>query len=77
MITPGDQATFGKINDILLEHVHSADLRRLDSTAENLHATYLIQFPDDKALATLMDTLRSNLSTCEFSFVEQDNTLGG
>lgn len=23
VITPGDQATFGKINDILLEHVHS------------------------------------------------------
>lgn len=77
VITPGDQATFGKINDILLEHVRSADLRRLDSTEDNLHATYLIQFPDDKSLAALMDTLRSNLSSCEFSFIEQDNTLGG
>jgi hypothetical protein len=74
---PGGESTFGKINETLLKHVRAANLRRLDSTVDNLQATYLIQLPDDEALATLMDNLRANLPACEFSFVEQDNTLGG
>lgn len=77
MIVPGDESTFARINETLLSHVKSADLRRLDSTNDNLQATYLIQLQDDRVLATLMDSLRTNLPGCEFSFVEQDNTLGG
>jgi hypothetical protein len=77
MIVPGDESTFARINETLLSHVKSADLRRLDSTNDNLQATYLIQLRDDQVLATLMDSLRTNLPGCEFSFVEQDNTLGG
>jgi hypothetical protein len=57
--------------------VNSVDLRRLDNTADNLRATYLLQLPSSEALVTLMDSLRANLPACEFSFVEQDNTLGG
>lgn len=77
LVAPGDEATFSNINETLLELVNSADLRRLDSSPDSLQATYLIQLSDDQALATLMDRLRANMPSCEISFVEQDNTLGG
>jgi hypothetical protein len=77
VVAPSDNATFVQINELLLKEVKSADLRRLDNTADNLRATYLLQLPNSQALVTLMDSLRANLPACEFSFVEQDNTLGG
>jgi hypothetical protein len=77
VVAPSDSATFVRINELLLEEVNSVDLRRLDNTVDNLRATYLLQLPSSEALVTLMDTLRANLPACEFSFVEQDNTLGG
>ncbi|MGD9030690.1 MAG: DUF4956 domain-containing protein [Anaerolineae bacterium] len=77
VVAPSDSATFVRINELLLEEVNSIDLRRLDNTVDNLRATYLLQLPSSEALVTLMDTLRANLPACEFSFVEQDNTLGG
>ena len=76
VVAPDGKATFSRINALLLEHVESADLRRLDNASERLQATYLIRFPDDQALVDLMDNLRADLPSCEFSFVEQDNTLG-
>ena len=77
IVVPEGASAFAEINETLLKEVQTADLRRLDSTAESLQATYLIQVPDDQALAALMDKLRTKMPTCEFSFVEQDNTLGG
>ena len=77
VVTPGSEATFVKINDLLRKHVKTADLRRLDSMTSSQQVTYLVQFDDDQALATLMDDLHTNLPGCEFSFVEQDNTLSG
>jgi uncharacterized membrane protein YhiD involved in acid resistance len=68
---------FGRINAILTEHVETADLRRLDRSTNGLQATYLVQCPDDQTLSNLMDSLRRGLPDSEFSFVEQDNTLGG
>lgn len=75
--TQDTQQTFAKINRILLSHVQAADLRRLDNTADALQATYLIKAPTDTTLAALMDDLRAQIPDGEFSFVEQDNTLGG
>ena len=68
---------FGQINEVLEEHVERADLRRLDRNDGGLQATYLIKAEDGRALAQLMDSLRSELPGCELSFVEQDTTLGG
>lgn len=75
--TQDTEQTFSKINSILLAHVQTADLRRLDNTADALQATYLIKAPTDTILAALMDDLRVQIPDGEFSFVEQDNTLGG
>ena len=77
IVSPEGDASIGRINDLLLQNVESADLRRVDNTPDNLQATYLVRFGDDQALVTLMDNLRAGLPGCEFSFVEQDNTLGG
>ena len=72
-----DTVSFAGINDVLLKHVEAADLRRLDHSATALHATYLIQCPDDTVLTALLDDLRQTFPDSEISFVEQDNTLGG
>ncbi|MDJ0755776.1 MAG: DUF4956 domain-containing protein [Ardenticatenaceae bacterium] len=77
-IQTADQETgFAQINEVLKEHVTTADLRRLDHTIDSLHATYLINCPDDQTLTALMDALRQTLPGSEFSFIEQENTLAG
>jgi hypothetical protein len=76
LTSPSDNA-FARINELLFRHVEIADLRRLDRTESSLQATYLIASPSDQALASLMDDMSAELPGCEFSFVEQDNTLGG
>jgi uncharacterized membrane protein YhiD involved in acid resistance len=77
MLTPSADHSFDQINQLLLKHVKSADLRRLDRSASTLQATYLIACPNDEILASLMDDISTQLPQCELSFVEQDNTLGG
>lgn len=75
--TPVTDGAFAQINQLLIEHVSGADLRRLDRSPSTLQATYLIPCPDDQALISLLDDLGGRFPACELSFVEQDNTLGG
>ncbi len=75
--TPDTKASFSEINEVLLAHTSTANLRRLDHLNGSLHATYLIDCSDDSSLSHLMDDLKSNVPGSEFSFVEQDNTIGG
>jgi hypothetical protein len=77
VVAHSDGATFAQINELVLREVDSVDLRRLDNTVDDLRATYLLHLPNSEVLITLMDSLRANLPGCEFSFVEQDNALGG
>ena len=76
VMTPNTDRAALQIRDILLKHTSGADLRRMDSSATNLQATYLVSFSNDEALFSLMDGLRAQLPACEVSFVEQDNSLG-
>jgi hypothetical protein len=76
VVTPNTDRVALQIRDILLKHTSGADLRRIDSSATNLQATYLVSFSNDEALFSLMDALRAQLPECEVSFVEQDNSLG-
>ena len=77
VLAPPSDNFFTQVNDLLLKHVESVDLRRLDRSASTLQATYLIACPSDQVLVSLMDDMSTQLPGCEFSFVEQDNTLGG
>ncbi len=77
IVVPEGASAFSEINETLLKLAQSADLRRLDSTADSMQVTYLIELADDQALTALMDKLRAKIPACEFSFVDQDNTLGG
>ena len=74
---PGMDHSFEQVNSLLLKHIDSADLRRLDQSGSGLQATYLIACPSDKVLVSLLDELRAHLPEGEFSFVEQDNVLAG
>jgi len=77
LLVPSSENSFAQINQVLLKHVESADLRRLDRSDATLQATYLIACPSDGALTALMDDIATHFPACECSFVEQDNTLGG
>ena len=77
VMAPSSDNGFAQINQVLLQHVKSADLRRVDRSTSSLQATYLIACPSDDALNALMDDLAAQFPDCECSFVEQDNTLGG
>jgi uncharacterized membrane protein YhiD involved in acid resistance len=76
IVTPKADHTFAQIRDILLDHITAVNLRRVDTSDTQLHATYLIHCPDDNTLIALMDDLQHQMPACECSFVEQDNTLG-
>jgi len=77
ILTPTADGSFARINQLLRQHIGSADLRRVDRSASTLQATYLILCPNEKMLVSLMDELSAQLPACEISFVEQDNTLSG
>jgi uncharacterized membrane protein YhiD involved in acid resistance len=77
VLAPASNHSFTQVNHLLLKHVESADLRRLDRSTSTLQATYLIACRSDEALTSLMDDMAAQLPGCEFSFIEQDNTLGG
>jgi len=77
IMAPLSEEAFSEINTLLLNHVKTADLRRLDRTPDSLQATYLIACPTNGTLLSLMDELNTRFPECEASFVEQDNTLGG
>jgi hypothetical protein len=77
IISPEGDSTFAEISELLRRHSPSANLRRIDRRDATIQATYLIPSSDDSLLIALMDELRDQIPDCEFSFVEQDNTLGG
>lgn len=74
---PASDCSLAKINQLVLEHVRSADLRRLDRDASTLQATYLIASLNDDRLISLTDDIAAQIPECQFSFVEQDGALGG
>ena len=75
--TSNDQGAFKQINQFLKDNGSTADLRRLDQTESGLHATYLLRNTDSEAITHLLDQLNQNFPQSEFSFVEQENSLGG
>jgi uncharacterized membrane protein YhiD involved in acid resistance len=76
VLAPTSDNSFSQINRLLLKHVDTADLRRLDRNKTSLQATYLIACPNEDVLTSLMDDLSLQISGSELSVVEQDNTFG-
>ncbi len=77
IVVPEGSCSFADVNELLRRHSAAANLRRVDRRDSTIQATYLIPSSDDAALIELMDDLRESMPQCEFSFVEQDNTLSG
>jgi uncharacterized membrane protein YhiD involved in acid resistance len=69
-------AQFSQINELLLKHVPTVDLRRVDSHDDTLQSTYYIDCPDAATLARLMDSLKQAWPGCQVSFIQQETALG-
>ena len=67
---------FSQINELLLKHVPTVDLRRVDSHDHTLQSTYYIDCPDAATLARLMDSLKQAWPGCQVSFIQQETALG-
>ena len=72
---PEGEAQFAKVEETVKKYADSAELRRLDASADYLHAAFLLQLTSSKDLPPLLDALRLTFPTAELSFVEQDNML--
>jgi uncharacterized membrane protein YhiD involved in acid resistance len=72
--TPAGQ--FSQINELLLKHVPTVDLRRVDSHDHTLQSTYYIDCPDAATLTRLMDSLKQAWPGCQVSFIQQETALG-
>ena len=72
----GRSTTFEGVNDILVKHVKSVDMRRLDRHDHVLQLTYFLDCKDQDALARLMDDLRERMPDCSFSFIDQNSMPG-
>ena len=75
LITDDSKASFAQINQVVKKHIGSAELRRVDNTADTLQTTYVLNMTTPEALVPLMDDLRATYPECELSFVEQDDML--
>lgn len=73
----GQDSLFSRVNERLLEHVDTVDLRRLDSRDGALQLTYFIHCRSPQTLNDLIDDLKHNFSVSEVSFIQQDQVLGG
>jgi len=67
---------FSQINELLLKHVPTVDLRRVDSHDHTLQSTYYIDCPDAATLTCLMDSLKQAWPGCQVSFIQQETALG-
>jgi uncharacterized membrane protein YhiD involved in acid resistance len=77
ILSSSTDSSLSQINDVLHQHVSTADLRRLDRGSSSLQATYLVSCSNDKAVISLTDALAETLPDCQVTFVEQDASLGG
>lgn len=72
----GDKDLLPRINDMLMAHMSSAEMRRLDVRDGTLQATFLIDCKDGAALSRLMNTLNEGLPGASMSFIEQRGLPG-
>lgn len=75
IMIPDAEADLTQIETLVKQYAASAELRRFDSTAELLHAAFMLQVKDVAKIASLTTALRQSYPQAEISFVEQDNML--
>ncbi len=72
---PDGGAKFADVSKTVEQFAASAELRRLDTSADQLHAAFLLRLASRDDLSNLTDALRTAFPAAEISFVEQDNML--
>ena len=72
-----DGNVFSRANEILLNHFDDLNLRRLDTSPDNLQITYFLSVTDQDKLIALMDELKVQFPKCSASLMDRENMLGG
>ena len=73
---PKEDGLFRGLLDLLATKTDSAELRRFDSEAGSLSATFYVDCKDADRLLALQEALRTQYPQAELSFVEQSRTPG-
>lgn len=73
--TSGEGALDG-ITEVIGRHANSSDLRRFDQSAENLHATFLLDIDSTEALSGISRDLRSGFPDIGVTFLDQNGMPG-
>jgi hypothetical protein len=60
-----------RLNDIIIKHVESCDLRRFDVREKSIEATYLVNIYKPETLSELVDELRHNFPSLGATVLDQ------
>ena len=72
-----DETTFAYINEILGEELKSIDLRRFDTTANEMRLVFYFNTRKADAIARISNRIHEKYAHATISVVEQNNLLGG
>ena len=67
-----EASLLSQVNACLAEHTDVFDFRRLDSRADVLQLTYLVNCPNPEILNQLVDTLKQRFAVIEISFLQPE-----
>lgn len=77
-LEPGrDEATFTEINTLLGEELKRVDLRRFDTTSDEMRLVFYFRARRAEALARISNRIHEKYAHATISIVEQNNLLGG
>jgi len=63
--------TLARLNEIILRHARTSDLRRYDVRQDTIEATYFVDIPTTTGLSALVGELRQAFPTAGVTFLDQ------
>jgi len=67
----GSSTTLARLNEIILRHARTSDLRRYDVRQDAIEATYFVDIPTTTGLSALVGELRQAFPTAGITFLDQ------
>ena len=64
-------ATLARLNEIILRHARTSDLRRYDVRQDTIEATYFVDIPTTAGLSVLVGEVRQAFPTAGITFLDQ------
>ena len=63
------------VNELIMNHAKSSDIRRFDIRDNGLEATYIIEVDDAAKLGQIADELRTQFKDISVTFLDQNQLL--